>query len=501
MRRVRALAAALLALVPASPSWAALARVELVPAAPSAAASAAPAALTPMAAPSALHSALASLLPVLTPALQMPSAAPAAPVALTAPAAARSAPPAPFTRDAQGRPAAVLTLKAAAARAEKTPDESGRFFDAAPAAPDFAALTPVRAPEAPAAWRPRTSLLKPVAAAVNAWNSSRHQKRLDYPRPEERVTTEEWNLRESLTAIHSALAEGRFQDAIHVVGAHFQTRGAAAWYAENPRYSAYREQAFAYMRSAETAVKAAYERADRRGADPALVAEAKAAARAGTATGHAWRETAIQAKDSGTCAQNAFYNAIAASVGFARPTSVFNFVAASRAALNRSAQLGRPASAADMAALSALLGVNFGRRDVGEGMGTDAMREWASVLGMKLAARGPPSGDAGWSALLAPGREALLSLRMFHHRFPHSADERDLRGHDWRVLHHEVYLLGAFDSPSLGRRLYLLQDSGSGATLMATAAELTALVSEVQVLETSRPVSVPSTDSSAGRPF
>jgi len=68
---------------------------------------------------------------------------------------------------------------------------------------------------------------------------------------------------------------------------------------------------------------------------------------------------------------------------------------------------------------------------------------------------------------------------------------RALRGHDFMVLHHEVYLLGAFDSASRGTRFYLLQDSGSGRTLIATAQELDALTQEVQLLSVSGPVAVP----------
>src|SRR5207244_3769219 len=102
--------------------------------------------------------------------------------------------------------------------------------------------------------------------------------------------------------------------------------------------------------------------------------------------------------------------------------------------------------------------------DVGEGMGPEGIKKWASLLGLGFEARGPPRGDAAWSALLEPGREVLLSLRMFHERFPNSPEERALHGHDYRVLHHEVYLLGAFDSKALGRRLFMIQDSGSGST-------------------------------------
>jgi hypothetical protein len=124
-------------------------------------------------------------------------------------------------------------------------------------------------------------------------------------------------------------------------------------------------------------------------------------------------------------------------------------------------------------------------------MDTNAMAEWSRSLGLTLTPRAPARGDAGWSGLLGSGREVLVSLRMFHPRYRHSGDLAAHRGHDYMVLHHEVYLLGAFDSPSRGARLYLLQDSGSGLTLMATAAELDALAQEVQLLSLTGPVTLP----------
>ena len=87
--------------------------------------------------------------------------------------------------------------------------------------------------------------------------------------------------------------------------------------------------------------------------------------------------------------------------------------------------------------------------------------------------------------------QGSFSLRMFHPRYKLSEGLASVRGHDFMVLHHEVYLLGAFDSASRGARLYLLQDSGSGRTLMATARELDALTQEVQLLSVSGPVAVP----------
>ena len=361
----------------------------------------------------------------------------------------------------------------------------------APAPPDFDSLTPARLPKAPARWTPSAALLKPVAAAVNGWNDSRRRNRLARAGPGERVTSEELGLRESLSGLHQAVAEERFQDAIATVADLFQTRAASRWYEENPAYRPYRGLAFDYMRFAERAVLKAYGRAHARGEDAALIVEARDAARLGRIRGRAWRPTAIQEKDSSLCVQHALFNAISASVGFARPTSVGEFVAASRAALNRESRLDRSVDPAEIAALAKSLGVDFGRRDVGEGMGTRAMAEWASRLGMKLAPRAPPRGEAGWSALFAPGREILLSLRMFHPKYVHSAVMAAARGHDYMVLHHEVYLLGSFDSPSRGERLFLIQDSGSGATLMATAQELGALVEEAQILTAAGPVRVP----------
>jgi hypothetical protein len=506
MTRSSPLAVLVLVLAPAA--RAAVPTVEFVPAAPQAAPTAAlSGAAAAIAAPSILAApALAALSPVpalasaLTPALaaapaaslpafQAPRSADAAPAAPNAPAAAAAA-PIQLPHDPAGRPAgAVVQLSAVASEAAAANAE--RFFDAAPAPPDFDALTPIRAPQAPARWAPRAALLKPVAAAVNAWRAARHERRMNNLGPNERVTAEEDGLREHLTELHAALAANRPQDVIDVVARYFATRDSASWYAGNARYLPYRSQAFAYLRFAERAVMNAYLRADARGDDESLVAEARAAARRGAVLGHSWRPTAVQAKDSSHCVQNALFNAIMASVGFTRPTTISDFVAASRAALNREAKLDRPAAREEIEALARELNLNFGRRDVGDGMATDALREWTSLLGMKFAAPAPPTNDAGWSALLGPDREVLLSLRMFHPHYFHSPELAALRGHDFMILHHEVYLLGAFDSPSRGARFYMIQDSGSGATLMATAEELTALTQEVQVVGASAPIALP----------
>jgi|GEM_PF-5255327 len=496
-RRLVALASCLLACVPAR---AAVARVEPIAASSVLAAPAASAAAS-----AAGHASLSALplTAVAAPVLSAPAAAasfalaPAAAAAAPAPeplaARAAEAPSAlPSARDEQDRPSAALALNAAAASAQTSPDRVGRLYDAAPAAPDFAALTAVREPTAPVAWRPRASLLKPVAAALNAWRAARHARALDRLGPDQRVTTEELGLRDDVAQIHAALEDGLVQRAVALVASSFLNETALSWYATDSRYRPYRDQALAYMRFAERVGLQAYLGAGRRGQDAALVAEARAAAAAGTALGRAWRPTSIQDKDAGHCALYALYNAISASVGFTSPTLTAQFVKAARASLDRAPSLGRPADPREIAALAAELGVSFGERRVDAGMDPATLREWAAKLGLGLRAAAPPLSAAGWSALIRPGREILLSLRMFHPRFAHAPADRARFGHDYKILHHEVYLLGAFDSPSRGARLFLVQDSGSGATLMATAEELTALTREVDVLETgTAPVALP----------
>jgi hypothetical protein len=414
-----------------------------------------------------------------------------APVALYAAAPAEPAPL--YARDESGHPVAIVTLTQTAATAQRDPGTLSRVFDAAaapPAAPDFAVLTPVQPLSAPTPWK-TSGLMKPFADAVNAWRSASHERKLRNLPPEQRLTSEEMGVQQALLKVHSALSAGRYQDALTLAATYFQNDHAARWYEANPRFYAYREKGREYIRFAERAVMRAYIDADRRGDDPVLIAEARVAAAAGLAQGHAWRPTAIQAKDTGTCVQNSLFNAIEASVGFTRPTTVADFVAASRELLNRDARLDRPATRAEIAALSKDLGLDLGRLDVAEGMGSKSLRDWASALGLSFKGHGAPRAARDWDALLAPGQENLLSLRMFHPNFPHTDLERRARGHDLRLLHHEVYLLGAFDSPSLGRRLYLLQDSGSGATLMATAEELSTLTTEVQQIAPAAPVSLP----------
>ena len=474
-RTFSALLAAILVLAP-FPAWSQVGRVSIeAPVAPTpmlSAGAVTAAGLTPLAPASLTPSLALGLIPML--------AAPAIPLkeAVLPPAiivqGVRAAPPGMYVvpaksvvRRAANDDSAAATvaevLAEAARHAAAKPDELNRLYDAAPAAPDFAVLTPVKPIAAPAAWRPAPLLLKPAAAVVNAWRLSRHEKRLNNLGPSERLTSEERGIQQTLSESHDAISGGRLQNALDGLSKLFQGRDANSWYRANPGFQPYQQKGHEYIRFIERAVKLAYERAHRRSRDAAYVAEARAAARAGSLLGHEWRATAIQDRDSAHCAHHALFNAIQASVGFAYPLSVHRFIERAREMLNVRAESLTGETGAALAALQAQLGIKLGV-DVGEGMGTNSITRWAQLLGLGVSERGPPHGDAEWSALLGRGREVLISLRMFHERFKHSPDEAALRGHDYEVLHHEVYLLGAFDSPTLGARLYMVQDSGSGAT-------------------------------------
>lgn len=476
MRRpVSAVLAALLALAP-FPARAQVGRLTLeapLAPAPSASASiAAPgaAAFSPMS-PSALA-------PALTPAFSAPAAQPIP--FQTVPAAAPVAAVVP----------ALSVVRRASNDETFNPESLGRLFDGLPAAPDLESLATVKTPDAPAAWRPSSFLLKPAAAAVNAWRLSRHEKRLERRGADERVTTEEHGLGQTLSESHAALAEGRLQDALAELTRMFKGRDANRWYRANPGHQPYQDKGREYIRFIERAVKLAYERAHGRARDARLIAEARASARMGSLLGGEWRRTQIQERDSAHCAHHALFNAISASVGFADFVSVIGFVERARELLNVRAEDATGKSGAELAAIHARLGYKLGV-DVGEGMDTPSIKRWAQLLGMSFESRGPPRGDAQWSALLRGKGEVMLSLRMFHERFPHGPDERKIHGHDYRVLNHEVYLLGAFDSPSRGVRLYMVQDSGSGSTDFYTAEELSAVAAEIQLVSSPRPVALP----------
>lgn len=397
----------------------------------------------------------------------------------------------PAANDDRSGPVAVKTLEQAGAAAKTAPQSVGALFDGVPVKPDFDALATVKAPAAPLAWTPSFPLLKPAAKLVNAFNAASHDRRLRALRPGERVTVEEMGMQESLGNAWTMLRDGRLQESLTVLSSSFKGAVANGWYRANGQYAPYQFQAHAYIRFLERAVKLAFERGVARAREADLVAEAREAARAGLLLGHEYRATAIQDKDSGHCAHHALFNAISASVGFAYPLSVHRFVERARELLNVTAKQATGKSGRELAALEKDLKIKFGR-DVGEGMGVESIEKWSLMLGMTFEARGPPAPtDQAWSSLLASGKEVMLSLRLFHERFPHSDEERLLHGHDFRPLHHEVYLLGAFDSPSRGVRLYMVQDSGTGLTEFFTAAELSAVTSDVQLVSAPTPRSLP----------
>lgn len=489
-RALSTLLAALLGLVP-FPACSQVGRITLeAPATPNVSLSA-----------SAINSAtLSPAMPAsLTPglALTSPLAAPAAQPQLALSAeqfypAAQIVPAKTVARQASNddRFTPIQLLAHAAEQAASAPELIARLYDDVPASPDFATLSPIKTPQIPAPWRPSYALLKPAASVVNAWRLSRHERRINNLGPNERVTAEELSMQETLSNAHSALSTGRLQDALDTLSRLFKGAATNNWFRANSTYRPYQQQGHAYLRFIESTVKLAYEKAHARSRDAALIAEARAAARAGTLLGHEWRISQIQERDSAHCAHHALFNAISASAGFVYPLSVHRFIERAREVLNVHPAKVTSLSGSHLAALEHSIGIKIGV-DVGEGMGPDSIKKWAQLLGLSFEARGPPRGDAQWSALLGRGQEVLISLRMFHENFKHSPAERELYGHQYEMIHHEVYLLGAFDSPSRGERLYMVQDSGSGATDFYTASELSAVASDIQIVGTQAPVALP----------
>lgn len=386
-------------------------------------------------------------------------------------------------------PAARRALDEGAALAEGAPSDIGRLYDAAPAAPDFAELSPVVEPPAPRPWRPSWTMLKPAAGLVNAWRSAAHERRARNAGPEQRVTMEETGLRESLTGVHAALREGRLQAALDPLSEHFDGAAAKEWFRANGGFGPYREQAMVYYRFAEVVLLRAYARSHRRASDAGLIAEARAASRDGSLLGRGYRATPPQEKDSGHCALHAMFNAITAAAGFVYPLPVHEFVENARSMLNAMPSFHNTGRRG-IAQMEKELGLKFGR-NVDEGLGDKDMARYAGALGLPMRTVAAPASDAGWRELLGGREQAVLSLRMFHPRF--RLDKRDaaLEGHEYRMLHHAVHLLGAFPSPSRGVWLYMVQDSGSGVTAFHTAEELTALTRDVQLIDASLPARLP----------
>lgn len=373
------------------------------------------------------------VVPVLPPSIELPAAAAAAPIS-------------PMAASALAPPAAL------------SPDAVAPALPAAPAAA-AAAASPSR--------------LRSIAQRLFT--------RTPPPRPEPPgEAAVRRNLERGLAEVSAAFDGGRAQEGLDLADAYFTGPRAAAWFAQNPRHAEPRARALERLRRAELSMMADYRSALERSRLPRLQAEARAAAESGAALGGAWRETELQCPGSGHCAVRALFNALRAGT-LARPRgSAEDFIAAARRLLDRPAD---PRAAAALAPL----GLTPPRLSVDDGLDPAALSRLAASLGLKVESSPAPRGDAGWSALFMPGRENLLSMRLFHPAHPLSPAERRAYGRDYRLLHHETYLLGAFDSRLAGRRLYLVQDSGSGATLMATAEELSALTREVDALSSAKP--------------
>lgn len=436
--------------------------------------------------------------PSLTGALSAPAALPAPRPVEAARTAAEPArvlaaivPAGGVSRAAQNddRFAVVRALARRTADLAVSPETVSRLYEGAPSAPDFESLSSARTPAPPSAWRPSSVLLKPAAAAVNAWRRARHRRLVDSLPPERRMTSEEFSMQDTLSRAHAALVSGGLQEALDVLAALYKG-DSAAWYKKHPTYRPYQRQGHEYVRFIESSVKLAFERAHGRSRDEALVAEAREAERNGTLLGHSWRPTDIQERDSAHCAHHALYNAIQASVGFTRSVDVARFVQRARELMNVPAEAVTTARGGELKALERGLGLKLGL-DVGEGMTPAGLRRWARVLGLGFESRPAPRGDAQWSALLDGRRETLVGLRVFHERFKATVEQSRERGHEYSPLHHEVYLLGAFDSASREVRLYMVQDSGTGATDFYTAEELTAAASDVQLMSAASPVALP----------
>ncbi|MEK7858218.1 MAG: hypothetical protein AAB320_03670 [Elusimicrobiota bacterium] len=407
------------------------------------------------------------------PSLSGPAALAAAPAApqLEIPAAAALAEIRATADESEPKPTAYQNLEAAS-----EPLFSPSLFDGANPlpAPDLDLLDTRRI----LAQAPARSPLSPYVFArlgtiLDGWAQKRHERRV----MARHIPTEELEMRQSLETAHAHLDAGRPQPALDILRKDFIDRTAQDWFQANPLFAGYQEQGLAYHRRIEADLLAAHERVQRRGGSGALIDEAKAARAQDALLGHPYRRTELQAKDSGHCVLHAFYNAIDASAGFAFPIDPAGFIAYARRTLNKKVAI-KDIDPHRAAALERGLGLQLSF-DAGEGMAAGAMRRFAQVLGLSMAERGPPKSEQELLGHLRSGREVMLSLRLFH------------KNHGSALLHHQVYLLGAYPSPSLDRWIYMVQDSGSGATDFYTWRELQDLVRETQVLDLTGPVKTP----------
>lgn len=317
-----------------------------------------------------------------------------------------------------------------------------------PAAPDFASLDS----------RKRLLGPRPKGRIAGFMHDRQSKKTLA-----QRLTTEEEGFLESLTQIHDKLAQGETQSALDDIDRLFTNSG---YYRRHEEYSGYHEQAMVYRDHVRVRLEQAHARARARGQSPALVEEARSAP---FILGHEWRPTALQEQDSAHCAFHAFHNAVSASAGFAKNFDVPEMVRWAAAKLNRKALIPRPLS-------GGLRGVGAGV-DVNGGLGTAHLEKLSALFGLALEKLGPPESPEQLRRRLSDGKEVLLSLKLFHRKYGGEA------------LGHQVYLLGAYPSRTLGSWVYMVQDSGTGTTDLYTWNELRELVSEVQLIRPLSPLS------------
>ncbi|MBI5202495.1 MAG: hypothetical protein HY925_12965 [Elusimicrobia bacterium] len=334
------------------------------------------------------------------------------------------------------------------------------------------AAFPLALPVALPAAAPRSpTLLQRLGALFGGANRSPHA-----------LAVEHLAAFESLQQVHGKLAAGERQAALDDLDRLFTGKRARDWYAGNPDYAHYRAQGFAYYRHAERLVMADYEAGVARAVDPALLYSAKAA----PVFGHSYRETELQEKDAPWCAYHALLNAIRASSGFGEPFDVRALVGFAKRLLDRNVvpthddfSLGQ---------VEAAMGVRL-RVRASHGLSDDNVDDVARALGGAARADGFPSTEAELLDSFARGEERLLGFRFFHARFPLPESVRQEHGHDYEVLGHEGYLLGAF--PHAGRWYYMVQDSGVGRTTFYTFAELRSIVKRSELVRFPGPVSLP----------
>lgn len=327
-----------------------------------------------------------------------------------------------------------------------------------PLAPDFAALDSREL----AAARTEPSVLSgylpgPLARWADAL-AARRQAAQARARP---TSVEELSAFESLQQIHAALEGGDKQKAIDVLESAFSGRDAVGWYARNQDFAQYQAYAAGYYRHVERAMLEDRARAAARGRDAKLIAEARQAERDGTLIGRGHRFTLRQAKGSSSCGFHALCNA-----GDGDPEEL---AALAREKLDRRAD---PAQAEYAGRLGLKAGVAVSR-----GLDNALLADVARLRGWKLGDVGRV-GEEELLARLARGERLVLSQRLFH-----LSRELEDPVHDYELLHHAVSVRGAFRSRSAGTRLYIVQDSGTGATDFYTWDELRAHLHDLHRLD------------------